>query len=124
MVQAIRRFKHLPESTEVGLNEALAAKGEALLAALRTEDMEAVHAAAARSESTATLRELEAELSNLLASVEKRAAIVFKRGSVELRRYRMTAIRNYVAVQHGGGSAVVAPTAFVLVGDPDPSFDG
>jgi len=120
LIDTIRDFAHLPEAKEVSLDAALADKGQALLDALRSQDMEYVKADAERSVATATLREAEAELSGLLASVEQRAAIVFKRGSADLRRYRMNEIRNYVAMQHKGGSEAVDPTASVSVEDPDP----
>ena len=120
LIDTIRDFAHLPETQEVGLDTALADKGQTLLDALRTQDMEYVKADAERSAATATLRELEAELSSLLASVEQRAAIVLKRGSADLRRYRMNEIRNYVAMQHKAGTEATDPTVSISVEDPDP----
>lgn len=121
LIDAVRRFCFLPQAVECGLNSQLADKGAELLEHVRTQDSEAVIADAERSEATAELREAEVALSATLAEIEQRAAIVFDRGSIELRRYRMNEIRNYVARQNGEGPEVVDPTASVEVPDPDPS---
>lgn len=47
--------------------------------------------------------------------------MVFKRGTPELRRYRMNGIREYVARQDRGGAVAVDSTVSVEVEDPDPS---
>ena len=120
LIGAIGEFADLPEAQEIGLNADLAARGQVLLDNLRQQDLESVKAGAERSAATAALRDAEAELSSLLANVEQRAAIVFKRGSEELHRYRMNDIRNYVATQHRAGKDAIDPTVSVTVEDPDP----
>lgn len=120
LVDAIRRFGDVPEAAMVRLDAALADEGERLCEAIEKEDTEAARAAAARSEATGRLAEAVLELSQALAEIEKRAVVVFRRGTAELRRYRMNGIREYVARMHTGGAGVVDPTVSVEVADPDP----
>lgn len=121
LVSGVKRFAHLPESKAIGLDEALAARGEELLAALVKEDTEGELAIALQKETTDQLRDLELEVSQLIAEVEKRVVIAFPTGHPARRRYRANELREYVARQKGRGGK--DPTVGVDVDDPAPDAD-
>lgn len=118
LIEALKRFRGLPEAKAIGLDRSILEKGQALLENLVKEDTEDEVARALQIQTTAELREKELELSNLLANIEKRAPIAFPSDHPGRRRYRMNEIRQYVSYQRG--PSATDPSADVLVEDPAP----
>ncbi len=68
---------------------------------------------------TEHLYELEDQLDDLLADIERSAATVFPEGSAARKRYRLNVIREYIADMHNQPSGeVLDPTAETDVPDP------
>jgi hypothetical protein len=97
LVGAIRKFAGEAELARRGVGEAMALRGEALIAAAEKEDVEAAQASAAQIAVSENVYALEDKLDDVLAEIERSAAVVFKADSADLARYRMNEIRDYAA---------------------------
>ena len=116
LVDAIRRFESEPLAMARGLTTALADEGAALIDKAETEDLEAAAAHMHQLDNTEALYELEDQLDDKLAEIERCAKAVFEEGSAARKRYRLNEVRNYIAVMHdqGGDDTVEAV-------EPDPA---
>lgn len=119
LIKAIKRFDRLPAARAIGLDLALAEKGEALLAKLKAEGHDDDISLELQRETTNELRDMEGELAKMLGDVEERMTIAFGSKHPARRRYRMNDIRTYVARQRGKNAT--DPSANVSVPDPIPS---
>jgi hypothetical protein len=118
LVDAIRRFADTPEALARGLNSALADEGAALIDVAETEDLQAAAAHMHQLDNTEALYELEDQLDDKLAEIERCAKAVFPEESAARKRYRLNEIRNYIAVMHDQGTDDTAE-----VNTPDPAPD-
>jgi hypothetical protein len=119
LVDAIKRFSSEPEMQKRGLTMEMANKGEDLIQKAVKEDTEAAVAHSAQLDATDRVYDLEDRLDDILAEIERCAAVVFEPDSAALKRYRLNEIRNYIAQMHGQ-SKPADPTAEVQVPDPAP----
>jgi hypothetical protein len=120
LVSAIERFKDEPKVQKRGINQALADEGRALVAAAEKEDTEATEALATQRDVSERVYDIEDQLDDLLAKIERCAATVFPADSAALKRYRLNEIREYIAQMHdqGDGDDVIDPTVESTVPDP------
>ena len=116
LVNAILKLCSEPLAIARGLTAALADEGAALVAKAEAEDQEAVDALAYQIDNTEALDELEDQLDDKLAEIERCAKAVFEEGSAARKRYRLNEIRNYIAVMHDRGVDDTAGTT-----EPDPA---
>lgn len=104
-VDTIRLLADDPKLALRGVDEALAKRGEDLIALAEAEDAKAAQAVATQVVATRTLRKKEEALGAILKEVERAAAAVFPADSAGLDRYRLKVVRNYIAVHTNTNAA-------------------
>ena len=120
LADAIERFRDDPEMVKRGVTMTLAEKGRALLKAAEKEDGEAAAAVANQRVITEQVYEMEDQLDDILAEIERCAAAVFPPESATLKRYRLNVIREYITVMHNQSNSddIIDPTVEAEVPDP------